>query len=261
MDSISILSHLTNCVHKAGNFLINVPLSRRLEGQWDGEQFKSQADIDSHEIIHSFLTDFFPNVCVLSEESSSRCYQVDDYIIIDPIDGTRSYVEGYSGWVVQASFVRSGFPLCSVIYAPALGLTFHSLLGKGSFCNNVRLSLDRSKPITSIIDNYPDPRGISLHLYESLSLDNYIESGSIALKMCFVAAGKADLFVKDMCPRDWDIIPPLLLLSELGLFVSDLNFQPFHLNNKSLSHHGIVACRSLSQALALRPFINSYLTN
>jgi len=242
-------------VHDTGDYLTTIPSSRRSEGFWYGDQFKSQADLDSHNRLSASLSQFFSGTHILSEESDSRCFYADEYIIIDPIDGTRSYVEGFSGWVVQASLVRFGFPYCSVIYAPALNLTFHALFGHGAFRNNKRLTLDRAKPINTIIDNYSSPRGLASHLFNQLSLAEYIESGSIALKLCLVASGNADVFVKDMMPRDWDIIPPLLLFSELGLFMSDLNFKPFELNKASLSHYGIIACRSLYQASMLRPVV------
>ena len=74
-----------------------------------------------------------------------------------------------------------------------------------------------------------------------------------------INAGAVSLFVKDMKPRDWDIIPPMLLLSELGYFLTDLDFQPHQLNKSSLSHNGIIACRSLHQANAIRPLIEAYL--
>ena len=259
MNSLSILETLTSCVHDTGDFLTTFPLSSRSDGYWSGPQFKSQADIHSHNRLSASLNHFFPNLSVLSEESDSRCFNSDEYIVIDPIDGTRSYVEGFTGWVVQASLVRSGFPYCSVIYAPDLDLTFHSLSGHGACRNNKRISLDLTKPISSITDNYSSPRGISAYLFDHLSLDTYIESGSIALKLCLVASGEADLFVKDMSPRDWDIIPPLLLFSELGIFISDLNLQPFQLNKPSLSHNGIIACRSFLQASSIMPTIESFL--
>ena len=62
-----------------------------------------------------------------------------------------------------------------------------------------------------------------------------------------------------MTPRDWDIIPPFLLLSELGLFAGDLDFKPFFFNKPSLSHRGIIACRSYYQASLIRPLVETYL--
>ena len=259
LNSSSILPNLISCVHATGDFLNTLPLSRRSQGYWTGEQFKSQADLDSHTRLSSSLAQLFPSTPILSEESDFRCFDSDEYFVIDPIDGTRSYVEGYAGWVVQAALVRDGSPFCSVIYAPSLNLTYYAEFGAGAFLNDTRISLDLAKPITSIVDNYPRPRGLASYLYNYLSLDEYIESGSISLKMCLVASGAADLFVKDMSPRDWDIIPPLLLFSELGLFLSDLEFKPFILNKPSLSHRGIIACRSLCQASTLRAPVMSYL--
>ena len=259
MNSISIFSDLLFCVRNTGDYLLQLPLDTRSQGFWDGDQFKSQADIESHNRLTSLLSYHFPGTFILSEESDERSFNLGDYIVIDPIDGTRSYVEGFPGWVVQASLVRAGKPFCSVIYAPALKLTYHAILGQGAFLNNQRIIPNQSRLLNSIVDNYPLPRGISSYLFDQLPLGEYIESGSISLKLCYVASSKSDLFVKDMKPRDWDIIPPMLLLSELGYFLTDLDFQPHQLNESSLSHNGIIACRSLHQANAIRPHIEAYL--
>lgn len=258
MDISYIHDSLVSCVLQVGNQLLSIPDARRAEGYWVSSQFKSIVDLESHNLLCSFLSSRFPDIPILSEESDYTCFDSSDYFIIDPIDGTRSYAQGYPGWVVQAAFVSSGFPQCSVIFAPALDTLYTSVLGKGSFFNYRRLELERSKNLTSITDNYPSPTGISKYLYEKLSLTEYVESGSISLKLCLVASGKADLFVKDMRPRDWDIIPPLLLLSELGCFVSDLNFRSFHLNQKSLSHNGLIACRSMAQVSSIMTVLSSY---
>ena len=109
MDSSSILSSLLNCVRDTGDYLSTLPLSRRCEGHWSGDQFKSQADIDSHLHLSHSLSLLFPDIPIVSEESDFRCFDASEYLIIDPIDGTRSYVEGFSGWVVQASLFAMVF--------------------------------------------------------------------------------------------------------------------------------------------------------
>ena len=74
---------------------------------------------------------------------------------------------------------------------------------------------NKSKGIT-VVDNTNKPHGVSKLLFNQLGAKNYIESGSLGLKCCFVAEGVADVFVKDVAVRDWDIAPAYLILQESG---------------------------------------------
>ena len=258
MNFLGVESILKKGVIEVGRYLLSYPEQKRTEGYWISSQFKSRADIESHNRLCDIIQESFPEIPILSEESESKCFNCSNYFVIDPIDGTRSFVEGFDGWVVQASYVHMGFPVCSVIYAPKLEYLYTAIAGRGAYFNEKQISLDRSKKIEIITDNYPKPEGITKYMYEKLNISNYVESGSIALKLCLIATGEADLFIKDMKPRDWDIIPPMLLLSELGCFISDIEFKPFELNKGALSHNGLIACRSLAQVSSIMEAVKDY---
>jgi len=74
----------------------------------------------------------------------------------------------------------------------------------------------------------------------------YLESGSIGLKICMVAQGVADLFVKDVTVRDWDVAAPHLVLSEAGGVLRRFDGQEFELAG-SFEKLGLIA--AASQAL------------
>ena len=65
-------------------------------------------------------------------------------------------------------------------------------------------------------DNYPKAKGIAAEIACDLDIQGYLESGSIGLKICRVAEGKAHLFVKDIELYDWDVAAPHLILRESG---------------------------------------------
>ena len=70
----------------------------------------------------------------------------------------------------------------------------------------------------------------------------YIESGSIGLKACFVADGTANLFVKDVDYRDWDIMPALLVNSEVGKIVCDFNGKLIKITKSLKKTKGLIVC-------------------
>src|SRR5207253_4609201 len=79
-----------------------------------------------------------------------------------------------------------------------------------------RLRLPQPSSSLTLIDNYPNPRGVAADLYGELSFKKYVESGSTGLKICRVADGTADALFKDCGLRDWDIAAPHLILQEAG---------------------------------------------
>lgn len=237
---------LERVLRQCGEMLIALSAEERASGVWEGEQFKAVADQRAHQFLVRELSTAFPNVPIISEEElEAPCLsQNDDYIIIDPIDGTASFAQGFAGWVTQAAYIKK-IPLISGIYAPISDEYFSAIQGRGAFCNGSKLILAESteRPF-SIIDNYPQPRGIALAAKNALSIPVYLESGSIALKICRVADNSADLFLKDMHPRDWDIAAPMLLLEEAGGKITDIHGDRLWLGSNDRRHHGLIAAKS-----------------
>lgn len=247
------MNHLNvdaQCIEKilraCGEMLKECFLKGRVNGEWSGEQFKADVDNLSHNFLVKALCDAFPAIPIVSEEDEASMAQMSgDHFIIDPIDGTASFANGYSGWVTQVAYVRDGYPVLAAIYAPVTDEYFSAIKANGAYCNGRPLRLSGDCEIAkNLIDNYPEPRGLALDLMRALQIPQYIESGSIALKICRVADGSADLFVKNMSPRDWDVAAPMLLLAEAGGALTDIMGNALELGSVARSHQGLIASRS-----------------
>ena len=137
----------------------------------------------------------------------------------------------------------------AAIYAPASDEFFSAIKGSGAFCNGHQLCAQESNTeAQSLIDNYPEPRGIALEISQALHIPKYVESGSIALKICRIADLSADLFVKDMSPRDWDVAAPMLLIAEVGGAITDIEGKKLQLGREGRRHQGLVAAANASIA-------------
>ena len=77
----------------------------------------------------------------------------------------------------------------------------------------------------------------------SLGADGYYESGSLGLKCCLVADQTADLFLKDVTVRDWDIAPAMPIVSGVGGVLSLADGQPFELAGSYQKTSGLVVAR------------------
>ena len=217
-----------------------------IEGTWaDSSQFKAEADRMAHDQLIEALDALTPGVPVVSEEDAFHDRaRPSDYWLIDPIDGTASYAGGFDGFVTQAALIRENAPILAAVHAPALGLNYRAQQGRGASLNGQLLDIGTGDPDRAVlIDNYPEPRASALAAFHELSMTGYVESGSIALKICRVADGTADLFFKDVILRDWDVAPGELILSEAGGTLTGIDGAPFPYGGDWVKP-GVIAARS-----------------
>jgi len=205
------------------------------------KNFKLSADISADNLIKSIIKKYFRKTPILSEENKYNKISK-NFWLIDPIDGTRSFYNNFKGFVSQACYITNGEPIYSVIYAPALKKIWTAQLGFGAYLNGKKIKLIEKKNNIKLIDNYPKPRGIAKLLMKKITDCKYIESGSIGLKACFVADGTANLFVKDVDYRDWDIMPALLVNSEVGKIVCDFNGKLIKITKSLKKTKGLIVC-------------------
>ena len=194
----------------------------------EGTQFKAEADQRAHDALVTCLHRTSPGTPIVSEEDAASLAgdPAFPYWLVDPIDGTASYVQGFAGFVVQLALMDVAGPLEAYVYAPATDEMFTAARGGGAWLNGRRLRLESTAPRV-LTDNYPEPRGVAADAMAALGLTEYVESGSIGLKICRVAEGRADLFVKDVLVRDWDVAPGELIVAEAGGRLSTLEGASF----------------------------------
>ncbi len=241
-----MFDRLTKILVDVGSTLVELSALGPIEGTWaDSTQFKAEADRIAHDRLIEALGALTPNLPVVSEEDAVHDrVRPTRYWLIDPIDGTASYAGGFDGFVTQVALMDTGVPVVAAIHAPALELTYYAEKGQGAYLNGNRLNVKAGDPDRVVlIDNYPEPRGTALAALNELSMTGYVESGSIALKICRVADGKADLFFKNVTLRDWDVAPGELILFEAGGVMTGIDGAPFPYHGDWIKP-GVIAART-----------------
>jgi 3'(2'), 5'-bisphosphate nucleotidase len=254
IKSVPMLAELSSAMRTVGTRILDCRQRGLTEGKWEGTQFKAVADQIADECMRNELRRI-ANVDIVSEEDASSQSHVRParYWLIDPIDGTASFAQGFSGFVCQAAFIEDGQALFAVVNAPALDCTYSAARGYGAQLNGVSIktrSTERNDVV--LVDNYPQPQGMAEQIFYGLPCSSYVESGSIGLKICLVAQGAADLFVKDVIVRDWDVAAPALILSEAGGALRRFDSCEFQLAG-SYEKSGLIAVGS--------PWLMSAVTN
>jgi 3'(2'), 5'-bisphosphate nucleotidase len=214
----ALMEPLTDLVIEAGTAILAVNRhAMQIDGKTDGSPV-TEADLAADRIIREGLARLVPQVPALSEECVPLGKPPHDgsFFLIDPLDGTKEFVAGRSEFTVNLALVTNGAPLLGIIGAPALGLIWRGLVGRGA----ERLAIgDASARMAEPIHTRPMPaRGAPWIVAVSRShgdarTEAFIESrpGAIrqalgsAVKFGRVAEGGADIYPRLAPTSEWDI--------------------------------------------------------
>jgi myo-inositol-1(or 4)-monophosphatase len=208
------------------------------------------ADNEADSYLKSTLMSARPQYGWLSEEtvdSKSRLSK-EKVWIVDPLDGTKEFIEGVPQFVVSIALVEKGTPIIGVLHNPVTKETFHAVKGKGTYLddNVYRCSIKDSTTDMLILNSRSETRKGLWEPYKQY-FKELKPIGSVAYKMGLTATGKADIFVTLRPKNEWDVCAGTCLINEAGGKVIDLNGKELTFNNqKTLIEPGLIAGYNLS---------------
>jgi myo-inositol-1(or 4)-monophosphatase len=218
VDLPAIAETLGATVRQAGDLALSMfqkPLKNWTKGP--SESPVSEADIAVNDLLHDRLRAIDTRFAWLSEESADDTARLEArYVwVVDPIDGTRAYIEGLPDWTVSVALVDSGRPVAAVLYAPATAEFFAAQRGCGATCNGDAIAVS---PGTSLeAARIAGPRKLLDRLLTSApSLVAVPRIRSLALRLARVAQGTVDAAVAGGNSHDWDLAAADLLVHEAG---------------------------------------------
>ena len=224
----SVQAKAVQMVEELGRMLVEWRGDMKMRTYVKKEENKLAADLAADAFLRDTLALLTPTIPIVSEEDATHVSARPPlYWLLDPIDGTASWRGGFAGFVTQIALIADGEPCFGVVRAPILGKTFVTNPQGQAFLNGTRLPALQARGRIVVTDNTPQPHGICVPIMRALGTNDYHESGSLGLKMCLVADGTADLFIKDVVVRDWDVAPALAMLRAVGGFLTQANGSPF----------------------------------
>lgn len=196
-----------------------------------------EIDLEVDVLLAARLRAIDPDAGWLSEESADDPVRLEcrRLWVVDPIDGTRDYLRGRSGWAVSVALVEDGRPVLGVLDAPARGEAWTAAAGAGAWRNGVPLQVaDR--------DALPGARVPADTLPKTdADLVAVPRPNGIALRIAMVAGGDADLCASLRWGHEWDIAAAHLIAAEAGAIVTDALGRPISYNSPAAEALGIVA--------------------
>ncbi|MBL4929681.1 3'(2'),5'-bisphosphate nucleotidase CysQ [Fuscibacter oryzae] len=176
----------------------------------------TEADEAADALISAGLRATFPDVVLITEEqAASHALTASTFLIVDPLDGTKEFVQRRGDFTVNIAYVQNGVPVRGVVYAPAQKRLFYTLPGGTAVEETGDFALDTPGALHSIRVSQPDNGALMVVASKShrdQATDDYIgkyafkdmKSAGSSLKFCLVATGEADLYPRLGRTMEWD---------------------------------------------------------
>ena len=244
-----------------GNLRRELTLARRaaraagdiLRGHWRRGDYQigskgkdnpvTQADLEADRALKRLLHDPFPEYGWLSEETADsearlKCRRV---WIVDPLDGTKEFIQGIPEFCVAVALVEEGHPVLGVTYNPITHEMFWSARGMGCHLNTEAVRVTRTRVLRHanvLASRSETARGEWEVFHGRLRVS---PTGSVAYKLALVAAGKGDATFTRSPKSEWDIASGAALLAEAGGTMTDIHGTMIRFNQRRVKVAGMIA--------------------
>ena len=203
------------------------------------------ADHASDKVLKKILLNERPRYGWLSEETADSPDRLTkEYVwVVDPIDGTKEFIEGIPNFVVSIGLVQNGNPILGVLFNPITKEIFTGLKDSGAYLNGKNIKCNKVLNVSDMVilnSRSESNRGLwdpYNHIFGSLKA-----VGSVAYKLGLTAAGKSDIFASLRPKNEWDICAGNCIIDEAGGKFIDLNGKKIEYNQlKTLITPGLIA--------------------
>ncbi len=240
-EPMDCLLHVIDIAREAGRRILTV---YERDFEVDTKQDESPltaADMASHHHIVDSLRALTPDIPVLSEESDSIPFserqQWSRYWLIDPLDGTREFIKRNGEFTVNIALIDQHEPVMGVILAPVTGELFYAMAGGSAWYQSASepprtIQCKEAEPTLVIAGSRSHVSDRMRSFLEALPDHELISLGS-SLKFCYVAMGKADLYLRLGPTSEWDSAAAHCIVNAAGGQVCKTDFSPRRYNTKN----------------------------
>ncbi|QUS36043.1 3'(2'),5'-bisphosphate nucleotidase CysQ [Falsirhodobacter algicola] len=174
------------------------------------------ADEAADALIAAGLREAFPDMTLITEEQAdSHALTASTFLIVDPLDGTKEFVQRRGDFTVNIAYVEDGVPVRGVVFAPAKGRLFYTLPDGTAVEETGALHKDVPGDVLPLKVSTPDNDAlivVASKSHRDQATDDYIgryevrdmTSAGSSLKFCLVATGEADLYPRLGRTMEWD---------------------------------------------------------
>jgi myo-inositol-1(or 4)-monophosphatase len=211
----------------------------------------TEADLAVNDMLQTNLRMARPDYGWLSEETEDNTARLskERVFIIDPIDGTRSFVEGSNTWAHSLAVAENGVITAAAVFLPLRNRLYAAALGQGATLNGVPLTASSQTDMDAITVLAARP-AMAAALWRSNAEPTFKRSyrPSLAYRLALVGAGRFDAMITLRRSWEWDIAAGALIVTEAGGQITDQTGAPLVFNNADPRLNGVVAGGQAAQA-------------
>ncbi|MFE3836602.1 3'(2'),5'-bisphosphate nucleotidase CysQ [Pseudogemmobacter sonorensis] len=218
MDFATLVPVLRRLALEAGDRIMEIYDGPDFEVRAKGDASPvTEADEAADALISAGLRAAFPGeVLITEEQAESHALTASTFLIVDPLDGTKEFVQRRGDFTVNIAWVENGVPLRGVVYAPAKGRLFYTLPDGRAVEETGPFDKEAPGPLRPLrVNAAPDNDGllvVASKSHRDQATDDYInryrvkdaKSAGSSLKFCLVASGEADFYPRLGRTMEWD---------------------------------------------------------
>lgn len=202
----------------------------------------TEADIAANRLITEALKALAPHIPVIAEEDETlNAGGHERFFLVDPLDGTRSFVRGESEFTVNIGLIEHGRPVFGVIYCPPQDLLYWGQVGQGAYKQDAPIQVRRlPQDGLTLFRSRTEPGEAARAYLAGLAVKEMISCSS-SVKFCKLAEGSADLYPRFGRTMEWDTAAGHAILAAAGGRVETIGGAPLTYGKKGFENPAFIA--------------------
>lgn len=204
----------------------------------------TEADLAVNTHLETVLKSARPDYGWLSEETEDAVARLSTkrQFVIDPIDGTRAFIDGSRDWAISMAIVEDARPIVGVVVMPEREVVYAAALGQGATRNGAPMTVTDQRDLKSatVLTNKVTMKPENWANGEAPPIKRTFRS-SLAYRLCLVAEARFDAMMTLRPTWEWDIAAGALIVIEAGGQVVDRKGKQLKFNNKTPQVDGVIA--------------------
>ncbi|XVN41717.1 MAG: 3'(2'),5'-bisphosphate nucleotidase CysQ [Rickettsia endosymbiont of Argas persicus] len=239
-----LIDKLKDLIINTGKIALDIKKSGILiDTKLDGSVV-TNADKEISKIIYQNLQVLTPQIPIVCEEQPLPIFDSNTFWLIDPIDGTRSYVNGKSSYTINIGLIEKGIPTIGLIYQPeAAKLYYTDAQGRLKIehrSKEIITHKQKEEELNAVIGFYHSNKTTKKFL--SKYSFNKIEAIGSSIKLCMIAEGSADIYPKFGQTMEWDIAAGHALIKASGGNILGLDGKEITYGKENFANPHFFAC-------------------
>ena len=252
-ETEKIINSLLDTFVDAGNLSLDLR-KKGLEKKIKSDNTSvTNGDIEVNKLITEKISNLTPNIIIVSEETSSNKENnsLNNFWLIDPIDGTEGYIHGKDEFTINAALILNKKPVAGIVNAPDKGRLFYSFGFSNSYeiKNGTKTIIacekkSKESEINAIsYSNNLKPEIVELH--KKYNITNFTKMKS-SIKFCVIASGDYDFYAAEPRAHEWDIAAGHAILENAGGIITDFEGNEINYGKKGFKNPSLILRRGIN---------------